>query len=227
MLTFSELDAKIEALPEGPAAVLRAPKWSKYWTFLGLCGTFLGLLPSLLIIWLEPQYWMVIVSRVGLILMVLGFAPGFLRNVWVTAQEFRRFRRGFIEQFEHDVDQFERLVEWLATYPLDVLERQSRYAKMGSERASGRLVTLLGGVERLGLLPLLLSAFVVLRSWQDLLSLPPWLGLLAFMAAFLWGIGWALAQFRRRLQLYAFLLDEAILARKYAVAIESDGMRQA
>jgi cytochrome bd-type quinol oxidase subunit 1 len=62
----------------------------------------------------------------------------------------------------------------------------------------------------IGLLPLLLSLFVLLRNWRDLLALPFWLTALAVMAAILWVIGWWAAEFRRRLQLYEFVLDEAL-----------------
>ena len=51
-LTFALLDAQIEALPEGPVSTLRSPRWMRPWTFVGLVGLALGLLPSLLILWL-------------------------------------------------------------------------------------------------------------------------------------------------------------------------------
>lgn len=167
-----------------------------------------------MLLWLEPRDWMADVARIGLVLTLIGFAPGFFRNVWVLFHEFRHFRRGFIEQFDHDVAQFRNLVAWLASYPRDVIETQARYATMGYERLGNRLVMMLGGIERLGLLPLLLSLFVVLRNWRDLLASPPWLAFLAIMAAVLWGIGWTAAVFRRRLQLYVFLLDEALVEKE-------------
>ena len=72
------------------------------------------------------------------------------------------------------------------------------------------MVMMLGGMERLGILPLLLSAIVVLRNSSDLTAAPPWLVVLAIMAAWMWIVGWWGAEFRRRLQLYEFLLEEAL-----------------
>lgn len=209
-LTFAWLDAQIEAIPEGPVARLNAPRWMRYWTMAGVMGMVLALLPSLFLHWWKPAWWMVTQARVGLAIMMIGFAPGFARNVWVLAREFRRHRRGLIEQFDHDTMQFRALAKRLSAYPREVLERQGRYAAMGHERLTARLVVMLGGIERLGLLPLLLSLFVVLRNWKDLLALPMWLAMLGIMAAILWVIGWAGAEFRRRLQLYEFLLQEAL-----------------
>lgn len=209
-LTFTCLHAQIEALPEGPVSVLKSPGWIRPWTILGVVGMLLGLLPSLLVQWLEPAWWMVTVGRLGLLVAIVGFAPGFIRDVWVLGREFRHQRRGFVEQFDHDAAHIHTLAVRLSAYPRDVLERQRRFAAMGHARMESRLMMLLGGIERLGLLPLLLSLFVLLRNWQDLLALPFWLTALAVMAAILWVIGWWAAEFRRRLQLYEFVLDEAL-----------------
>lgn len=209
-LTFARLDAQIEALPEGPVSTLRSPRWTRPLTFMALVGVALGLLPSLLIQWLEPSHWMLVLARLGVVMASLGFAPGFFRSLWILLQEFRRHREGFVEQFDHDVEQLRELAGRLAHHPRQALEAQARYARFGHERLGSRLVLILGGIERLGILPLLLSAIVVLRNWSDLTVAPTWVVALAIMAVWMWMIGWWGADFRRRLQLYEFLLEEAL-----------------
>lgn len=209
-LTFALLDAQIEALPEGPVSTLRSPRWMRPWTFVGLVGLALGLLPSLLILWLEPRHWMLVLARGGLLIALIGFAPGFFRNLWTSLHEIRRRREGLVQQFDHDVEQFCELADRLARYPRQTLEAQARYARLGHERLGSRLVMMVGGMERLGILPLLLAAIVVLRNWNDLTVAPTWLVVLAIMAAWMWIGGWWGAEFRRRLQLYEFLLEEAL-----------------
>ncbi len=93
-LTFALLDAQIEAVPEGPVATLNTPQWIRPWTLVGVVGAVLGLLPSLLIQWFAPAQWMVWMSKAGLFVMVIGFAPGFVRNVFVLWCEFRTHRQG-------------------------------------------------------------------------------------------------------------------------------------
>ncbi len=216
-LTFAQLDAEIEKLPEGPISVLNhQPRWLRGFAVLGVVGVLVAFSPSLLIQWLEPAMWMVTVARIGLWITIVGFLPGFVRNLWLIANQFRHHKRGMIEQFDHDAKQFRGLAEWLASYPRIVLERQRRFARMGHERLGAKLTVIVGGIERLGLFPLLLSLFVLLRNWQDLLALPFWLAMLGVMAAILWAIGWAGATFRRRLQLYEFLLEEALIVRDVA-----------
>ncbi len=211
-LTFAQLDGEIEKLPEGPVSLLnQQPQWSRWSTGIGVVGVVMALMPSLLIHWLEPAWWMVTVAQVGLVIAIAGFLPGFVRNIWMFVREIRHHRRSFIEQFDHDTQELRGLAERLTIYPREALERQRRFARMGHDRLGSRLVMVLGGIERLGLFPLLLSLFVLLRNWQDLLALPFWLAMLAVMAAVLWGISWLGAEFRRRLQFYEFVLDEALI----------------
>ncbi len=209
-LTFAVLDAKIEALPEGPVSALNTPRWARHLAWVGLVGMIAAFVPSLLVKWLAPQAWMVAFAQAGLVVMVAGFLPGLVRNVWVLEKDLRHHRAGMIAQFDHDVTQLRGLVTWLSGYPRETLESSLRYARMGHERLHSRLGMLLGGVDRLGLLPVLVSLFVLLRNWQDLLHLPGWLAVLGLLAPFLWLLGWLGAEFSRRLQLYAFLCDEAL-----------------
>ncbi|UNK56277.1 hypothetical protein MNQ95_08815 [Pseudoxanthomonas daejeonensis] len=211
-LTFAVLEAKIEALPEGPISALNTPRWARHLALAGVIGMIAAFVPSLLVKWLPPQPWMVLLAQAGLVVTVAGFLPGLLRNLWVLVQDIRHHRAGLIAQFDHDVDQFKALATWLAGYPRETLESSLRYARMGHERLHSRLGMLLGGIDRLGLLPVLISLFVLLRNWQDLLHLPGWLAVLGLLAPFLWLIAWLGAEFSRRLQLYAFLLDEALRA---------------
>lgn len=179
-------------------------------TLVGLAGMIVAFVPSLLAEWLGAQQWMVWVAKIGFVVMVVGFAPGTLRNLWMLIRELRHHRRSLISQFDHDVAQFRGLAAWLSGYPGEVLESNLRYARMGQERLQSRLGMLTGGIDRLGILPVLVSLLVLLRNWQDLLDLPAWLAILGLLAPFLWLIAWLAAEFGRRLQLYAFLLDEAL-----------------
>lgn len=209
-LTFAALDAEIEALPEGPVSAFNTPRWARRLTLVGLAGMIAAFVPSLLAQWLAPQPWMVWLARTGFAVTVAAFLPGLLRNLWVLVRDLRHHRAGMIAQFDHDVAQFRALATWLSGYPRETLESSLRYARMGHERLHSRLGMLLGGIDRLGLLPVLVSLFVLLRNWQDLLELPVWLAVLGLLAPFLWLVGWLGAEFSRRLQLYAFLCDEAL-----------------
>lgn len=212
-LTFAFLEANIEALPEGPASPFEMPRWVRQLSLVGLIGLTVAFVPLLLAKWLPPQQWMLWLARAGVVLAFAGSAPGIVRNVWMLVLGLRQHRAGLIAQFDHDVTQFRRLAAWLADYPREALESNLRYARMGRERLQSRLGMLAGGIERLGLLPVLVSLFVLLRNWQDLLDMPGWLVVVGLLVPALWLIAWLGAEFSRRLHLYAFLLDEALRIR--------------
>jgi len=209
-LTFAVLDARIEALPEGPVSALNSPRWISRMMLVGFVGVAVAFMPSLLVKWLAPHAWMVWVARIGLAATIVGLLPGFVRNLWLLIREFHHHRGRFIAQFDHDIAHLKSLANWLAGYPREPLESNLRYARMGHERLHSRLVMLTGGMDRLGLLPVLVSLLVLLRNWQDLLNLPGWLAILGLLAPVLWLIAWTGTEFSRRLHLYAFLLEEAL-----------------
>lgn len=208
-LTFALLEQKIQAMPEGPVSALSTPRWMRMLNAVGWVGSMLALLPSLLLVWIAPQHWMVTLSQVGLALTVT-FVPYFLRTVGLLIYEFSNARRQWILQHDHDVGELRQLAQWLLIYPREVLEDQLRYAKMAQERLVAKLGLFVGGMDKLGLLPLCLSLLVVLRNWRDLLALPAWLSILAMFAAILWMVSWLGANFRLRLHLYESVLAAAL-----------------
>lgn len=58
-LSYTELERRIKALPEGPASVFTTPKPFAIAGVIGNAGIILGLLPSLLATFMTPQMWMV------------------------------------------------------------------------------------------------------------------------------------------------------------------------
>ena len=63
-LSFAMLDARIEGMPDGPASILKTPR-AVYWlNILESVAIIFGLLPSLLVQFLTPQWWMVRMAQV-------------------------------------------------------------------------------------------------------------------------------------------------------------------
>ncbi len=104
-LSYTELERRIGALPDGPAKVLDAPSWLMVPNIVGTVGMVLGLLPSLLILLVEPKTWMVYVARTGVWMAYLGYAPGFIRSIYVVGVSMWRWRRDQVAQLDHDLEQ--------------------------------------------------------------------------------------------------------------------------
>ncbi len=208
--TFASLEEQIRALPPGPVSALDAPRWMRRASVLGVFGALIAFVPGLLVYWIEAQQWMVWLARAGFGLAVVGFLPGFVRNVWVLMREMRHHRRGLLAQFDHDVAALRTVAESLARYPREVLESNLRYARMGHDRLQSRVALMVGGMERLGLVPVFVALGTFAANWEGALALPGWALALGLLAPVFWLFGWFGADFTRRLQLYAFLLEEGL-----------------
>jgi hypothetical protein len=209
-LTFSLIEDQIRELPEGPVGMLDTPRWIMICNVIGVVALVVALMPSLLLQWMEASKWMSAMAQLGGLAFMLAFVPYLVRALLVLVREFRDYRRAFIEQLDHDVVQLRTIRQWLRSYPRSVLEEQLRYARFAQERLGAKLGLLIGGIDKLGLLPVCLSLYVVLRGWRELLALPSWLSILGIMAAILWIIGWLGASFRLRLQLHEALLVDSL-----------------
>ena len=116
-LSFAVLDARIEAMPDGPASILKTPRIIYWLNILGSIAIVFGLLPFLLVQFLTPQWWMVRMAEAGTWSAGLLYAPGIVRGLVVMAREFWHWRIKLVAQSDHDVAQFRALRVWLQTFP--------------------------------------------------------------------------------------------------------------
>ncbi|WP_144899880.1 hypothetical protein [Luteimonas cucumeris] len=209
-LSFAELEKRIRAMPDGPAAILDMPRWLIPFTVAGVIGVIAGLLPSLLIEFLEPQMWMVYVSKAGLWIAVLGFAPEFFRGIAVVALGFLRWKSDQVKQLDHDLVQFRGLIRWLVEFPRDLLEEHQRFARNVQNRLTSKLGLLAGSIDKLGAIPILLVLAIQLKTYFDPGAVPYWQILVALFLAITYLIAWVGAHMRLRVQLYEVLLSEAL-----------------
>lgn len=209
-LTFAELERRIQAIPDGPIAVLNAPGWMVPLNVAGTLGIVVGLLPSLLVRYMEPQMWMVGMAKTGLWLAAAGYALPFLRSVFVLVLDMTQWKQSWVAQMDHDQGQFHLLVEWLSGFPAERLQALHQFALHCQQILDGKLALLVGGIERLGILPVMVSLLLLLRSIGDLADIPIWQTVFALFLPLTWLIGWLAASMRLRMRVYTFLLSETI-----------------
>lgn len=213
-LTFAALEQRITAMPDGPSSVLNTPAWLLPFQVVGTLGIIVGLAPSLMIQFIEPRQWMVVMAKLGLG-MTLAYLPGIARNTWVVFREFWRWQSKLVEQSDHDVLQFRTLRVWLRRFPQEQLKELHHFAAFSQQRLSAKLGLLQGGFDKLGVLPALLALLVLLRSAGDLSldrlsKVPVWQSVLALMFAITYLISFLAMRMRLRLQLYEMVLSDAL-----------------
>lgn len=209
--SFSALDKRIVAMPDGPIATLNRPRW-QYWTDLGGgLGVIIGLLPSLIVQFYEPKPWMVTMALTGLTLMGALFLPGVLRGMWAFACMIRRGRQGHTAQLDHDFAEFNAIHAWLATFSRQTLEQHLRFVQVAQLRLSAKLSLMGGGLDRFGILPLILAVGVQIKAFTaDSLALPLWQIVPGLFFAIGYLVGLNGVFMRVRMHMYEVLLAEAL-----------------
>jgi hypothetical protein len=214
-LSFAVLEKKLQALPDGPAAVLSMPSWMGMWNAIGTVGVVTGLLPSLLIKFMAPAMWMVFMAKLGVWLALIGYGPGIVRGLWVMVFEFWHWRPKFVAQSDHDLAHFRELKRWLSNYPQEELEEHHHFARLSQERLTSKLGLLAGGFDKLGIIPALLALLLLLRNsgeitLETLLAIPPWQAVAGIILSIVYLLGLLAMRMRLCLQLYEAMLSGAL-----------------
>lgn len=215
ILTFSALESRIEAMPDGPSTVLHTPAWNRWLDRAGTVAIVAGSLPFLLVQVFEPQMWMVYLARAGVWGAGVLYAPGIVRRLFVMAVEFRRWRAKLVEQADHDLDKFRALRGWLQSFPRETLEEHRNFARLARDRLASKLGLLTGGIERIGILPVLVAAFMLLRDVdglgiESLRDVPLWQAVLGPFLVVTWCIGIIAVRMRLSYELYEAVLSDAL-----------------
>ncbi len=212
--SFAELERRIASMPDGPMAVLDRPRW-QYWCDIGGgVAVIVGLLPGVFVQVLEPKEWMLTMAQVGLWMMILLFAPGFVRNVRVFGRLLSRGKAQDADQLDFDLSELNTLQVWLTQVPQQTLEQHLRFIQVAQMRTAEKLSLMGGSLDRFGILPLILAIAVQVKTFSAAaLDIPLW----QLVPGLFFAIGYLVslnASFMRvRMHLYEAVLVEALARR--------------
>lgn len=213
--TFHALDREIRVLPEGPTDHKR-PKWMTPLQVVGACGLIVGVIPSFLILKLEPAMWMAYMARAGVVVSLLGWGPQFTYDmVWIV-RSMMSWREEQTRSLDHEFRVFGRLYAWLDQFPVSVLEQRARFTTMCQTRLTAKLGFLAGGVEKLAVIPLIALIAVQVKIFQNFETVPVWQVVVGMFAAVTYAIAIVGHLMKLRLGLYEAILAEALQRRATA-----------
>jgi len=220
-LSFAELDRRLRAMPDGPTAILDAPPLYRIANAIGMAAFVFTLVPFVLVRIMAPAMWMVSMAQIGLAIVYLAWLPYIARQCGVMGWTLWRWRQDQVEQLDHDAPHFSAIVAWLRVQSESALVDRQRMVGIAHRQLTAKIGFLAGGLDRLGVLPVLVSAYLFLRNGNDLLDMPVWqIGVAVFLCV-LWLITTAATLMRIRLQLYEVLLTEALALRSNALPVRT------
>ena len=208
--SFAELQRRISEIPDGPAGILDTPKPYRVLNAIGGVGAIVAILPMVIVKLMTPAMWMVTMAQIGLAMMLMMWLPGFVRSIWGLGWTITRWKTDMAIQLDHDHPHLQSIVRWLATFPADALEERLRTVQLVERQLVAKLGLLAGGVDRLGILPVLVSVYLFIRNWDQLLTMPGWQVILGIFLILLYMISATGSLMRIRLRLFESMLMDSM-----------------
>lgn len=160
-----------------------------------------------------------LVVRAGLVIEVTAFLAAsalFVIRKWGAIRE---SHRSFAMECDIDFKLYQELVRWLRQFSTESREKRLRYLNQRRERMGQRLDIFSGGLNKLGVLPVIAVLYYQFKDWefgdwQSLSEVNMLGGLLLWMLLLSYLAVWALVRLRFRLDAYALALEESLTVNK-------------
>jgi hypothetical protein len=213
-LTFELLHQRVEqyikrSKRELPGIVERAAFWIG-WAGAGFALIAASTTPR----WFAPQSALPFVTA-GLVIELAGFAISLLLMLKREVPKLLRVRQQHAQEMDSDFQSYREIIAWLERYPVDERRERFRFVRDLKNKMSYRLGLAMGGVERLGIFPVLVVLYLQFRDWEwgswgALTEINLVGGLLIWAMVLLYGMGWMVMGLKVRLDTYESLLEESL-----------------
>lgn len=209
-LTFASLDAKIEeTFKDRSNRTERDRRATLGAGLIAISGLAILLLAKTLPH--NPKPWVILLLAALLLVEVVGLilsVPTTLSDV-VTMTPGRQ-RRELASEMDFDMPHYQGILAWLRSFPSERLQDMGEYAAFRLDRYRSKMPAFIGGVDKLGALPVLAAIAIQFKnaSWPPQIS---WWQIVLFgvLAWFYW-MSVLLINLRFRVELYNALLKKAL-----------------
>lgn len=205
MLGFERMDEMMDAFHEATKGTV-AGRVERSLLYLGLFGATVALVA----IAFDAR----VLTLVGFIVEVAGLSISVgltLKREW---RGIKHAKRTYSKELDLDFGKYSEYVQQLRTYSRRDRDRHFRYIKARREVMRYRMGLVTGGVERLGVLPLIAALYLQLKDWQfgnwdafGEITLVQ--AMLAWFFLLLYAGSWHLIRLYSRIEAYEQLLTEA------------------
>jgi len=181
------------------------------WSFIiGLIGAGFGMLFGTV---LDGKAGLVCAAT-GLAVELTGFAVSAALQIKRELPGFRRPYSVHAEQMEQEFHQYQSIVAALRAFPLEQRRQRETFIRDRRTNMHERLGLFTGGMEKLGIMPVLLALYLQFKDWRwgdwsTLGKITAVQSVLAFLLLLSYALSWHLIRLRVRVQTYEQLLVEA------------------
>ncbi|MCC8532496.1 hypothetical protein LN457_06670 [Xanthomonas phaseoli] len=215
-LTFRALEERLSALPEFPADTASPSRLVRGAAIVMVLAITLTLIASFLSFTSVPPQLLAKVATAGLQVALVTLGVLTVLGIYGIVSDLRRWTVDQAMRTDHQLEQFMQEVNWLKGYPAATLQLMLDHARYTHTRRAGRIALLAGSIDKLGLLPVAVSLFLVLRAGGNLLAMSPLTAMVGIFLLFFWMICWVATSARGKLQTYEYLLDMALKGKEKA-----------
>lgn len=204
------MDEMIDEFTESQKGVLPGP-WERWSFAIGFLGAGAGMLFGVL---LEGHFG-VVAAIVGLVVELSGFALSLMLMVKREWRTFRYAKRTYARELDSDFRKYQQYVNALRRYPAIERGKRLRYILDRRRTLQHRLGLFSGGLERLGILPVIVVLYLQFKDWEwgdwsMLAEVNLVQGLLLWALLLGYAVGWYLIRLNVRVELYELLLAESL-----------------
>ena len=185
----------------------RVERWSFY---IAVAGAAFGMLFGSLLSGTAG----LVAAVIGLALEVGGLLLALVLQIMREWRQFRHARAEHAEEIERGFLRYQQLVQQVRVFPLQERRRRLHYIHDRRHTMYERLGLFTGGLEKLGVIPVLLALYLQFKDWRwgdwnALGEITLIQAMLAFLLLFSYAMSWHLISLRMRVQAYELLLAEA------------------
>lgn len=183
-----------------------------FWFGLGMAGV--GLIAASLAPWISPRVAAVI-ALTCLIAEVAGLTVSMALTLKRELPQLRRPRESHATEMDLEYAKWQVLVAELRRFPIAEREMRLRFVTELRDNMGERMGLLFGGIQRLGIFPVLIALYLQFRDWEwgdwsgafdvNLIG-----GLLIWFMLLMYAAGWLLVGLRTRLDTYVSLLESSL-----------------
>lgn len=208
-LSFPALNAALDKYMAQNGGTKAGP-WERWSLIMGVAGAGIGMLLGSVLSGTAAA----IGALAGLVIEAAGLGLAICLHARRDWRQFFEARRQHAQEIEESYAQYQLLVQQVRAFPLEQRRLRQRYISDRRTTMHERLGLFTGGVERLGVLPLLVAFYLQFKDWRwgdwnAFANITLVQGMLAFWILVAYALSWYAIHLRARVQAYDLLLSEA------------------